>query len=111
MSALPPLPQGDHNVSERITGWRAHHVDAMPVTVELIASLESGPRQTTAPTRGETATSVALQMDATVAVDLFRRIGELAARMGWPLPTTFGNQALGQSHVTTGPHSTPRFTK
>jgi hypothetical protein len=56
-------------------GWLAHYRDAHPPQVTLIASIESGPRQTTAPNQGQTATSVAIHMDALVAIDLYRRIG------------------------------------
>jgi hypothetical protein len=77
------LPQGDHALGEPVVSWLVHHVDANPPGVELIASIQSGLRQTSVPTRGETATTLAIQMDARVAIDLHRRLGELGRRMGW----------------------------
>ena len=77
------LTQGDHDLGDPVVSWLIHHVDANPPAVELIASIQSGPRQTSAPTRGETATTLAIRMDARVAIDLHRRLGELGRRMGW----------------------------
>lgn len=84
------LPQGDHDLAEAVVGWLAHHSDAHPPAVELIASIEAGLRQTSTPSRGQTATSLALRMDARVALDLYRRIGLVAAQMGWQLPPASG---------------------
>jgi hypothetical protein len=80
------LPHGDHELTDQTIGWLARYRDAHPPQVTLIASIESGPRQMTAPTQGQTATSLAIHMDARVAIDLYRRIGLLARSMGWQLP-------------------------
>jgi hypothetical protein len=80
------LAQADYEIQEPIVGWSAHYLDASPPMVELIASVRSGPRQTSAPSRGNTATSVAIQMDVQVAINLYQRIADLAHSMGWPLP-------------------------
>lgn len=93
------LPQGDHDLSDHIVSWTAHHLDAVPPFVELIASIESLSRQTTNPTRAETATSLALRMDVRVALELYRRIGLLADQMGWPLPPQDGGRDEGPGRV------------
>jgi hypothetical protein len=80
------LPQGDHDLTEPAVGWLARFVDAQPPAVELIAEIQSPPRQTSFQNRGQTATSLAIQMDARVAIDLYRRIAALARSMGWQLP-------------------------
>lgn len=105
------LAQGDHEVLDPAVEWTAHFVDASPPAVELIASIQSGPRQTSLPIRGQTATSLAIRMDARVALNLYRRIGELARTMGWPLPTEDAAQAGFQTYVSDGPHPTPKHTK
>jgi hypothetical protein len=80
------LPHGDHELMTQATSWLTRYRDAHPPQVTLIASIESGPRQMTGLSQGQTATSVAIHMDALVAIDLYRRIGLLAEQMGWPLP-------------------------
>jgi len=52
-------------------------------TVELIVSLLSHPTTPIAPTRGRTATTLAIRMDPPVATDLYRQLGELGRSMGW----------------------------
>jgi hypothetical protein len=103
MSIPLVLPQADHDLTDEIVGWLAHSVDANPPAVELIASIESGPRQTSAPSRGQTATSLALHMDARVALELYQRIGLLAQQMGWRLPPLDGGQDGMQKTVPTQP--------
>jgi hypothetical protein len=83
MSIPINLPQGDHVLPEPVVHWKAEPLDSIPPSVKLIASVESGPRQTTAPTQGETATSVAIHMDARVAIALYERLGDLIRSMGW----------------------------
>jgi hypothetical protein len=80
------LPHGDHEIIEQAVGWIVRYRDAHPPQVTVIASIESGPRQTTAPSQGQTATSLAIHMDARVAIDLYQRLGNLARSMGWQLP-------------------------
>jgi hypothetical protein len=87
MSFPVDLPQGDHALAAPVVHWNAEFVDAIPPAVKLIASIESGRRQTTAPNQGQTATSLAIQMDARVASDLYLRLADLGRRMGW-LPQT-----------------------
>ncbi len=77
------LPQADHVLSVPIVHWSAEFVDAIPPMVELLASIESGPRQTSAPIRGQTATSLAVRMDALVAIRLYEQLGDLIRSMGW----------------------------
>jgi hypothetical protein len=79
------LTEGDHDLSEPAVAWLPHAIDSHPPQVELIASIQSSPRRTSVPNRGETATSVAIRMDARVAIDLHARLTRLARRMGWKL--------------------------
>jgi hypothetical protein len=76
----------DYDLSDPVVDWVAHFIDANPPGIELIASIQVPRQIPSVPTRGSTATSVAIQMDARVAIDLYRRIGLLAAQMGWQLP-------------------------
>ena len=76
----------DYDLADPVVDWLAHFVDAYPPAVELIASIQVPRQQILRPSRGSTATTLAIQMDARVAIDLYRRIGLLAAQMGWPLP-------------------------
>jgi hypothetical protein len=78
------LPEGDHDLAEPVVAWLVHFLDrGADPWVELIASIQSGPRRTTVPNRGQTATSLAIQMDARVASDLYVRLGNLGRSMGW----------------------------
>ena len=77
------LPQGSHVLAESTVGWKAKFLDAQPPAVELVASIESGPRQTSAPTLGQTATTLAIPMDAQVAIRLYEELGDLIRDMGW----------------------------
>ena len=87
------LPQGEHALSAGVVHWTADFVDAIPPAVKLTASIESDPRQMTSPTQGQTATSLAIQMDARVASDLYLRLADLGRRMGW-LPQIEGGSQV-----------------
>jgi hypothetical protein len=82
------LAQADHDLLEPAVGWLVHPLTtAWPPAVELIASIQSSPTPPIfPPTRGQTATTLAIQMDAQVAIDLYRRIALTARSMGWQLP-------------------------
>lgn len=80
------LAMGDYELSDQVVAWKVQFVDAIPPAVKLILSIQSPPTQMTGMSQGETATSLALLMDARAALDLHRRIGLLATRMGWRLP-------------------------
>jgi hypothetical protein len=76
----------DYDLSDPAVGWLAHVVKTNPAQVELIASIRVPLQIPSRPSRGSTATSVAIQMDAQVAIGLYQQIGVLAVQMGWLLP-------------------------
>jgi hypothetical protein len=82
-----PLPVnftlGDHDVTKPAVSWMVRPVAGNVPGVELIASLQSDPTTPTLPTRGQTATSVAIQMGPQVAMNLYVQLGELGQNMGW----------------------------
>jgi hypothetical protein len=78
------LPASDHDLASPVEGWTATYVwGTHPPLVKLIASIQSSPMMRGRPSRGSTATSLAIQMDARVAIDLYERLGELGRSMGW----------------------------
>lgn len=77
---------GDHEIRGFAIDWKADFSDAIPPQVELIASIEADPTPRIYPNQVQTATTLAIRMDARVAIELDRRIALLAQRMGWPLP-------------------------
>ena len=80
------LPRGDHEITQFVIDWKADFIDAVPPQVELIASIGSDPTPQIYPYQAQAATTLAIRMDAWVAIELYRRIALLARRMGWPLP-------------------------
>jgi hypothetical protein len=80
------LPKGDYDLDVPVVGWLVHASDEVPAAAKLIAEVQSLPRDDSALNRGRTATSLAIRMDAWVAIDLYLRLGHLIQRMGWPLP-------------------------
>jgi hypothetical protein len=78
------LTQGDHDVPDPVTAWSVSYLTGShPPLVELIASIQSAPRQMTGLSRGQTATSVGVEMDARVAMELYEKLGDLIRSMGW----------------------------
>lgn len=63
--------------------WEATVSDANPPKVVLTASVQAGPNPSTAPIQGRTATTVTIQMDSQVALQLYGRLYELVRSMGW----------------------------
>jgi hypothetical protein len=85
------LTHGDHDIGDPVVAWSTDYVPAShPPLVELIASIQSSPRQLGNLSRGRTATSVATRMDARVAMELYEKLGDLIRSMGW------------QQHITGG---------
>jgi hypothetical protein len=74
-------PVGSHILIENkpIT-WA---VDYVGPQVKLTASVRSGPTGSISPISGQMATSVAIQMDVQVAIELYEKLGELGRSMGW----------------------------
>jgi hypothetical protein len=83
---LVALSPGDNEITGFAIDWRADFIDAIPPQAELIASIQSDPTPRIYPNQVRTATTLAIRMDAQVAIELYRRIALLAARMGWQLP-------------------------
>jgi hypothetical protein len=84
------LSQADHSLESPVVAWSATYLDAHPPQVRLVASIESGPRQTTAPSAGQTATNLATAMDARVAIHLYEQLGDLIREMHWQQYVTGG---------------------
>jgi hypothetical protein len=83
------LPQGSHELSDPVVSWSATFIDSIPPGVQLTASIQSGPSPPLFPNPGPTATTLVIQMDARVAIELYTKLGNLARSMGW-LPQTEG---------------------
>jgi hypothetical protein len=89
MPTVMNLSAGDHGIDCPAEGCAVEYVwGSHPPLVELIASIESDPKLRGLPSRGSTATTLAIRMDAQVAMELYRRIALLAHSMGWQLPPT-----------------------
>lgn len=86
MATPVKLSEGDHLIVEDVVHFTARYEDAHPPVVTLTASVQSLLHPVTTPSPVPTATTLALVMDARVALDLYRRIGEVAKQMGWQLP-------------------------
>jgi hypothetical protein len=85
MIKVVALPASDHQLGRPVVDWTAGYVwGSHPPLVELIASIQSDPPKPGWPSRGSTATTLAIQMDARVAIDLYERLGALIRSMGWP---------------------------
>jgi hypothetical protein len=84
------LPQADHSLEADVVHWSANYLDAHPPQVKLVASIESGPRQTSAPSAGQTATSLAMAMEARVAIRLYEELGDRIREMHWQQYVTGG---------------------
>jgi hypothetical protein len=77
------LSLGDHDLTKPAKAWTVRSVPGAFPEVELIASLLSHPTTPMAPTRGQTATTLAIRMDSQAAMNLYTQLGELGQKMGW----------------------------
>lgn len=77
------LPHRAHVLDEAIVGWTAKLLDTQPPAVELVASLEPGPYEASASNSSQTTATLAIPMDARVAVRLYEELGDLIRDMGW----------------------------
>ena len=77
------LAIGQHMLlADPVTRWTTLFSDTNPPSVVLTASIQSGPKPPLfPPPYGET--SVAVQMDALVAIELYEKLGDLIRSMGW----------------------------
>ena len=83
MATPASLPVGQHVLfSDPATHWNVQFSDTQPPSVVLTATMQAGPKPPIFPgPSGET--SLAIQMDAGVAIGLYERLGDLIRSMGW----------------------------
>jgi hypothetical protein len=82
--AIPvALAIGEHLLlADPATAWTVQFSEANPASVILTASIQSGPKPPIYP--GPLgATSVAIQMEQQVAMQLYKQLRELGRSMGW----------------------------
>jgi hypothetical protein len=93
MATSVALAIGQHLLlADPATRWEAQFADTNPPSVVLTASIGAGPTPPIFP--GPVgATSVAIQMDARVAMELYETLGELGRSMGWLPQKEDGRQA------------------
>lgn len=83
MATPVALAIGQHLLlAEPAVHWQAQFSDTNPPSVVLTASIAAGPSPPIFPGPAG-ATSVAVQMDARVAMQLYETLGELGRSMGW----------------------------
>jgi hypothetical protein len=77
------LAIGQHTLlADPVIDWDAQFSDTNPPSVVLTALIQAGPQPPLFPApHGET--SVAVQMNAQVAMQLYEKLGELGRSMGW----------------------------
>lgn len=63
--------------------WEAAVSDKNPPSVVLTASIQIGANPQILPTQARTATTVAIEMNGQVALQLYGRLYELVRSMGW----------------------------
>lgn len=84
MPFLYDPPAGDHEIQTPVEDWQAGYMQGShPPLVELIASIQSDPMLRGRLSRGSTATTLAVRMDAQVAMSLYEKLGLLGRTMGW----------------------------
>jgi hypothetical protein len=83
--AIPvSLASGQHLLNDPVVHWEVHFSDTPQFpSVVLTASVQVGPTPPIFPTQGHTATTLAVQMNAVVAMELYEKLGELGRSMGW----------------------------
>jgi hypothetical protein len=89
--AIPAsVPIGQHVLfSDPATRWTVQFSDTQPASVVLTATMQPGPRPPIFPGPSGEA-SVAVQMDAQVAIGLYEQLGDLIRSMGWQRHVTGG---------------------
>ena len=73
--------------------WEGVISNTNPPSVVLTASVQAGPNPPISPNLGPMATTLAVQMDFGVAMQLHQKLGELGRKMGWLPPVEGGRQA------------------
>jgi hypothetical protein len=81
------LTLGDHDLTDPVLAWSVAPIEAQTPTLELIASIASHPKTPPfPPTRGQTATTLAIRMGPQAAMQLYEQLGELGRSMDWLPP-------------------------
>ena len=90
MATPAVLAVGEHLLlADPAVRWNVQFSDTNPPSVVLTALIEAGPKPPIfPPPYGET--SVAVQMDARVAIGLYEQLGDLIRSMGWQLHISGG---------------------
>jgi hypothetical protein len=70
-------------LSTPVARWDVGFSGTIPPSVVLTASMPAGPNPPISQNLGGAATTLAIQMDAGVAMMLHRQLGELGRSMGW----------------------------
>ena len=74
-------------VADPVTEWIPEFLDSRIPSVMLTAAVQVGPNPPIFPAPGGRATTLAVQMDARVAIELYEKLGHLIRSMGWPTST------------------------
>jgi hypothetical protein len=82
--AIPvALAVGEHILyADPAIGWTVQFSDTQPPSVVLTASMQAGPNPPIFP-MPYGGTTLAFQMDAKVAIELYEKLGDLIRSMGW----------------------------
>ena len=84
MATPVAMSYGDHwLVTDPIEYWDGEVSATNPVSVVLTASVQAAAPSQMPPNLGGMATTLAVQMDAGVAMQLHRKLGEIGRKMGW----------------------------
>ena len=93
MATPVALAIGEHLLfADPATRWEAQFSDTNPPSVVLTASIATGPTPPMFPGPAG-ATTLAIQMNALVAMELYEKLGELGRSMGWLPQKEGGSQA------------------
>jgi hypothetical protein len=77
------LAIGQHTLlTDPVSRWKIQFSDTHPPSVVLTATIQAGPKPPIfPPPQGES--SVAVQMDARIAIELYEQLGDLIRSMDW----------------------------
>lgn len=89
MASPVAMAVGDHwLIVDPVVEWRPKFVDTNPPSVVLTASVQAGAKPPIFPSHGQATTTLAVQMDSAVAIQLCQKLGHLIRSMGWPTSPT-----------------------
>jgi hypothetical protein len=88
------FPQGHYAPDRPVIHWEATYAPGNRGDVVLTASIADDPNSgTSAPLRGQTATTLEVRMDRQAAMNLYAKLTELGRSMGW-LPKEEGERQV-----------------